>query len=328
MHIKIVMTTLPYQQGHWERLIQAISPAELIRLEPDNANGIAAALERADVALLSGDLDERSLYAPHLRWIHSDHAGLNKSARPEVFERGLIVTSSAGRSSPALAEHILFFMLALTYNYPAFYQAQLAHQWGIPAQDRLRGLYGRTVGIIGMGNTGKDLAIRVKACGMRVSGYRRRRAEPPLGVDRIYSDQGETIDALLKESDFVVLVLPLSDATYHLIGERELALMKPSAFLINLARGAIVDEVALVTALRNRTIAGAGLDTFKQEPLPPDNPLWDTPNTLITPHTTPKVPDRIGRSLDIICENVRRYRANEPLLNVLTAEDVFTRELS
>jgi phosphoglycerate dehydrogenase-like enzyme len=277
------------------------------------------------VALLAGDLDERYLHAPHLHWIHSDHAGLNKSARPEVFERGLIVTSSAGRSSPALAEHILFFMLALTYNYSAFYKAQLAHQWGVPGQDKLRGLYGRTIGIIGMGNTGKDLAVRVKACGMRVLGYRRRKTELPPAVDKLYSaDQGESIDTLLEESDFVALALPLSDATYHLIGERELALMKSSAFLINLGRGAIIDEVALVTALRNRGIAGAGLDTFKQEPLPPDSPLWDAPNTLITPHATPQVPDRTGRSLDIICENLRRYRADEPLLNVLTADDVYS----
>ena len=121
-----------------------------------------------------------------------------------------------------------------------------------------------------------------------------------------------------------MLAVPLSDATHHLIGERELQLMKPSAYLINMARGAVVDEAALLGALQAGRIAGAGLDTFEREPLPPESPLWDAPNTLITPHTTPQVSDRTGRSLAIIEENARRYRSGEPLLNLLRPEDVYT----
>jgi phosphoglycerate dehydrogenase-like enzyme len=298
----------------------------LLQVRRDDAAGIAAALERADVAVLAGDLDERFLQAPMLRWIHCDHAGLNRSARPEVFARGLLVTSSAGRSSPVLAEHAILFMLALAYRFPAFLDAQRRHQWGIPDQDRLRGLYGRTVGLVGLGHTGTELALRCKALGMRVLGYRRGAAPPPPGVDVVYSAaRGETIEPLLRQSDFVVLAVPLSDATHHLIGARELEQLKPGAYLVNMARGAVIDEDALLAALRSGRLAGAGLDTFAQEPLPPDSPLWDAPNVLITPHTTPQVPDRTGRSLDTIEENVRRYRAGQTMLNLLRPEDVYTK---
>jgi phosphoglycerate dehydrogenase-like enzyme len=194
----------------------------------------------------------------------------------------------------------------------------------VPGQNELRGLFGRTIGILGMGNTGRELALRAKAFGMNVLAYRRREGQLPPGVDRIYSaDAGETIDELLVESDFVVLALSLSSATYHLIGRRELDLIGSNGFLINMARGPIVDEPELIAALQERRIAGAGLDTFAVEPLPADSPLWDAPRTLITPHVTPAVPDRTSRSLDIICENIRRFRAGEPLLNQLTAEDVY-----
>jgi phosphoglycerate dehydrogenase-like enzyme len=324
--IDVVLATVPYRGPHLERLRAAFAPAELVLTRRDDRPGIAAALQRADVAVLAGDLDERFLDAPRLRWVHCDHAGLNRSARPEVFARGLLVTSSAGRSSPVLAEHATLFMLALAYAFPAFYEAQRAHRWGVPAQDELRGLFGRTVGIVGLGHTGTELAVRAKAFGMRVLGYRRRATEPPPGVDVLScADRGESLDGLLGESDFVVLAVPLSDATYHLIGARELALMKPSAYLINMARGAVVDEEALLAALRGGALAGAGLDTFVQEPLPAESPLWDAPRTLITPHVTPQVPDRTARSLDVIEQNARRYRAGEPLLNLLRAEDVYTR---
>ncbi len=324
--ISYVLTTVPYTGEHLTRLREAFAPAELIHLRRDDAAGIAAALERADVAVLAGDLDERFLEAPRLRWIHCDHAGLNKSARPEVFQKGLLVSSSAGRSSPVLAEHAILFMLALAYRFPAFLEAQRRHEWGIPGQDSLRGLYGRTVGIVGLGNTGSELALRCKALGMRVLGYRRSDAPPPDGVDQLYSAaRGEPLDNLLRESDFVVLAVPLSDATHRLIGERELGLMKRSAYLVNMARGAVIDEAALLVALREGTIAGAGLGTFEREPLPAQSPLWDAPNTLITPHTTPQVPDRTGRSLQIIEENVKRYRAGQPLVNQLRPEDAYTR---
>jgi phosphoglycerate dehydrogenase-like enzyme len=320
-----VITTLRYQGTHWNDFVEALEGAEILRFESPESEGFDAALRRADVAILAKDPDVRILSAPRLKWIHVDHAGLNRAAKPEAFRKGLVVTGSAGRSAPVLAEHALFFALALAYRYPAFLDAQRAHQWGAPGQDDLRGLYGRTMGIVGLGNTGKELAVRAKAFGMRVLGYRRRSTEPPPGVDRLFSlEAGDGLDALLEQSDFVVLVLGLSDKTYHLIGRRELGLIGPKGYLINIARGAVIDEAALVAALHGREIAGAGLDTFEVEPLPKDSPIWDAPNTLITPHVTPAVPDRTGRSLDVIRENIRRFSAGEAMLNVLTPEDQYT----
>ena len=329
--IHSVLATVSYAGAHLERLRAAFAPAPLTLVSRGDAAAVKRALPDTDVAVLAGDLDRRFIdpaLAPRLRWVHCDHAGLNQSAGPEVFERGLLVTSSAGRSAPALAEHALFFMLALAYRYPAFLDAQRRHEWGVPGQDELRGLIGRTVGIVGLGHTGAELAVRCRAMGMRVLGYRRS-AEPVDGVDQIYSAaRGDALDTLLHESDFVVLAVPLSDATHHLIGARELALLKRGAYVINMARGAVIDETALLDALRSGQVGGAGLDTFAVEPLPPDSPLWDAPNVLITPHTTPQVPDRTGRSLDVIEENVRRYRAGRPLLNLLRPEDVYSRAAS
>lgn len=321
-----VLTTLGYQGAHWDGLVEALDGAEILRFENPQSAGFAEALARADVAILAKDPDLQILTAPNLRWIHVDHAGLNRAARPEAFREGLVVTGSAGRSAPALAEHALFFSLALAYRYPAFLDAQRAHRWGVPGQDDLRGLYGRTMGIVGLGHTGKELAVRAKAFGMRVLAYRRRATEPPEGVDQLFSaEAGEGLDALLEQSDFVVLALGLSDETHHLIGRRELGLIGPKGYLVNMARGPIVDEAALLAALQAGEIAGAGLDTFEIEPLPSDSPIWDAPNTLITPHVTPAVPDRTGRSLDIIRENIRRFGAGEPMLNVLKPEDRYTR---
>jgi phosphoglycerate dehydrogenase-like enzyme len=294
MHpIGCALATVGWAAAYLERLRACLGADEFVHTR-DPAQ-IGRVLERADVAVLSGDLDDRHLAAPRLRWVHCDQAGLNRSARPAVFEKGLLVTSSSGRSAPALAEHAFAFMLAFAYRLPSFLAAQREHTWGIPGQDELRALYGRTVGVIGLGNTGREVVTRAKAFGMRTLGYRRSAEDVP-GLDRLYAHaRGETLDELLRESDFVVLATPLSDATAHLIGARELGLMRPHAVLVNLARGGVVDEAALVEALRGGRIGGAGLDVFEREPLPPESPFWELPNVLITPHTTPQLPDRTGR---------------------------------
>lgn len=326
--IEKVLSTVMFDEVHVKKLREIFEPAEFIHLKVNDTDGIAEALKTVDVAVLGTDRDERVLNAPKIKWIHYDHAGLDRIARPEILERDLIVTGSAGRSAPALAEHALYFMLSFTFAFPVFYKAQLEHKFitDLKFRESLRCLFGRTIGIIGMGNTGKELAIRAKAFGMNVLGYKRNKDDVPPGVDKLYcKESGDSIDDLLRLSDFVVLALPLSNETYHLISERELNLMKSSAYLINIARGAIIDESALLHALNKGLIAGAGLDTFEQEPLPADNPLWDAPNVIITPHVTPQVPNRTERSLEIIAENVKRYREDKPMLNQLRKCDIFSK---
>jgi phosphoglycerate dehydrogenase-like enzyme len=321
-----LMNDLPFKGTERERLLAAVRPAEIISVDPGDKAALDQALDRADIAILAGDLDERFLHAPKLRWVHCDHAGLNHSARPEVFHRGLIVTGSAGRSGPALAEHVMMFALLLSARYWIFADAQRRGEWlRTPEMSSLRPLSGRTMGIIGMGHTGIELVRRAKAFNMKVLGYRRRDLMAPPGVDRMYSaDRGEGLDELLAKSDILALVVNLSNSTRHLIGARELAQLPAGALVINLARGEVIDQDALVAALASGHLAGAGIDVTTPEPLPAGHPLWSVPNLLITPHFTPVLPDRSARSLDIIVENFRRYRAGEPMLNQLTAADVYS----
>ena len=322
-----VANDLPFDTDQWRRLEAALSPGRVLKVDPSDDVAVEEALAHAEIAILAGDLDERFLAAPRLKWVHCNHAGLTRSARPEVFERGLVVTGSAGRSGPALAEHVMMFSLLLCAGYPDFYEAQKRHEWRrVPEMANLRALYGRTIGILGMGHTGKALATRAKAFDMRVLGYRRRDLPAPEGVDQMYcSDRGEGIDEILEQADILALVLNLSDATHHMIGAEQLARMKRSAVIVNLSRGGVIDQDALIAALNEGRLAGAGLDVTDPEPLPAGHPLWDTPNVLITPHFTAALPDKAERSLETIIDNIHRYRAGEPMLNRLSEEDLWTK---
>lgn len=325
--IHTVLCTLLFEPDEMDQVRRAFAPAELIEVHPFDNDGIALALERADVAVVMFDIDDRFLAAPRLRWVHCDHAGLNRSARREVFEKGLIVTGAAGRSAPALAQHAFYFALALTFDARSLFERQAAHEWGgIPGYEHRLALHGKTLGVVGFGHTGQEMAALGKAFGMRVVAYRRRSGEVPPTVDRMLCvEDGDTLDPLLEESDVVMLAVALTDATHHLIGPAELQRMKDDAYLVNLARGPIVDHEALTEALRDEQIAGAGLDVTDPEPLPADSPLWDMPNVVITPHMTPKLPERTQRSIDVIVENIGRYRRGEPMRNALTPDDVFTK---
>jgi phosphoglycerate dehydrogenase-like enzyme len=325
--IRRVLATVRYAPDELDRLRRAFEPAEFIHIHPGDADGIAAALERVDVAVLVGDLDERHLAAPHLAWVHCDHAGLTRSARPEVFERGLVVTGSAGRSAPALAQHAFYFALALTYDSKRLFEMQDAHIWrGIPGYDDRLALWGKTLGIVGFGHTGREMARLGKAFGMRVMAYRRRVGDVPPELDSMLSaDAGDTMDPIVEQADVIMLATHLSDETHHLFGAAEFDRMKNGAYLINMSRGRVIDQDALVEALHARAIAGAGLDVTDPEPLPADSALWGAPNVIITPHTTPRLPDRTQRSIDVIVENIHRYRTGEPLRGELTKRDLYTR---
>ncbi|MDR0847979.1 MAG: D-2-hydroxyacid dehydrogenase [Propionibacteriaceae bacterium] len=325
--IKHVLTTVAYEGWHLDALREIVAPAPLTVLDPDDAAGIAELLPQVDVAVLRADLDERYVSTPNVRWIHCDHAGLNKSARPQFLRRDdLIITGSAGRAAPALAQHCLFLMLALIYDAPTLELDRQDHAWRKRVDlGPARCLYGKTVGIIGMGHTGHALASLLKACGSRILAYGRGVHQRPPEADQYFdASLGETIDTILTQSDVVVLSIRLTDETYHMIDAAALAKMKPSAHLINMARGSVVDEAALVDALYAGTIAGAGLDVFEQEPLPPDAAIWDAPHVIMTPHQTAEMPDLKARSLDILSENFRRYRADEPLLGRLRASDAYS----
>ncbi|MDR0450210.1 MAG: D-2-hydroxyacid dehydrogenase [Treponema sp.] len=330
--IKKVFTTEPYTGRHWDKLAGALGPGvEIVRAEHGDPVDVKEKIKDADVAILAGDISREALEAgKNLKWVHADHAGANNSAHPELFRRGIILSASAGRSAPVLAEHAFFLMLSLVYDSRNLDRQQRDHNWNNLYRDR-RGLFTKTLGIVGLGHTGKALALRAKAFGMTVLGYGREApgaaGNPvPEGVDRaFYSARGDTIDELLKASDIVVLSIRLSDETFRLIGERAFGLMKPSAYLVNMSRGAVVDEAALYRALTDKTIAMAASDVFETEPLQKDSPLWDLPNFVITPHCTPEVPDLALSGLNIICDNIRLYREGKTLRNQLGERDVYTK---
>jgi phosphoglycerate dehydrogenase-like enzyme len=325
--IKKVFTSEPYTDWHWDKLVEALGPSvEIRRAKHSDIPAVKEGIKDADTAILAGDISREVLAAAkELKWVHADHAGANNSAHPELFERGILLTASAGRSAPVLAEHAFFLMLSLVYNSRALDRQQRDHNWNNLYVDR-RGLYGKTIGIVGMGHTGKALASRAKAFGMKVLAYNRSALEIPEGVDELYAaEKGETVEPLLAASDIVVLALRLSDETFHIIDERALRLMKKTAYLVNMARGAVVDETALYRALTGGTIAMAASDVFETEPLPKDSPLWDLPNFVMTPHCTPEVSDLALSGLNIICDNIRLYREGLPLRNALDTRDVYTK---
>ncbi|MFJ2667696.1 D-2-hydroxyacid dehydrogenase [Nocardia fluminea] len=325
--IRQVLATVLFEPDEIEQLRRAFAPAEFVHVHPGDAEGITRALEHVDVAVIPGDLDERFLAAPQLAWVHCGHAGLTRSAVPEVFERGLLVTGSAGRSAPALAQHAFYFALALTFDARRLFEQQSAHTWGsLDGYEQRFALWGKTLGIVGFGHTAKEMARLGKAFGMRVLVYRRGAVESSPDVDLMLSaDEGATLDQLLDEADVIMLAAQLTDATHHMFSGEQFTRMKETAYLVNLGRGGLIDQDALVEALYAGQIAGAGLDVTDPEPLPADSALWDAPNVVITPHTTPRLPDRTQRTIDIVVENIRRYRAGEPMLNMLTERDIYTR---
>ncbi len=324
--IQCALVTVYLTQENEEQLRKALEPAEVVFCTPDDTETIEKTIQRADVAILQSDVDDLILTGPNLRWIHCCRAGLDKSARPEIFERGIILTSSSGRSAPALAEHALMFMLGLTYDIPLLMKAKAEHQWAATREYFYKtGMYGKTIGILGLGKTGLEVARLAKMFDMRVLGWRRS-TEVPQNVDVVYStERQESLQPILEASDYVVLCAELNDSTYHTLTEQEFHWMKPSAFVINMGRGELIDEPGMIEALQGGKIAGAGLDTFEVEPLPKENPLWDMENVLITPHITPRLPDREERAMDYVYQNIDAYRNEKPFVNRLTEEGIYTK---
>ena len=350
--IRKVLLTTKYKDANLKALTDALAPAEIVYHPPVDYNfilkrmGEGATREEVtayvaenkrklselidqndfDVAIFNSDMDDQILRCPSLRWIHCAHAGVEKSTNPEVFERNILMTTSAGRSAPALAEHVFMFILALSYDIRYLLKNQENKSWDLGRMYQKRSaICGKTIGIIGLGHTGSEVAKRAKGFDMNVIGYDRC-SEKPENVDEFYSpSRGEDLSELLKKSDFVVLSCSLNDATYHMIGAEQLALMKKSAYLINLARGGLIHEQALVEALEKGEIAGAGLDTGEEEPLYADSPLWTMPNVYITPHTTPAVADKEEKALEYILRNIEAYRNGEPMINQVTRQDLFTK---
>jgi phosphoglycerate dehydrogenase-like enzyme len=251
--------------------------------------------------------------APRLRWVQLSSSGVGQLVeRMGLGTSPIVVTNAAGVHATPLAEFVLFAMLYFAKRMPHVLAEQRRHHWERFALDTLPG---KTLGIVGLGRVGQAIARLARSAGLRVVAVRRTpgaRADTP-DVDVVYPLAG--LRSLLAESDYVVLIVPFTSETAGLLGKAELALMKRGAVLINIARGSHVDEPALIEALRSGHLGGAALDVFAHEPLPADNPLWDLPNVLVTPHSMSTAYDENAVLVDLFCDNLRRYLAGTPLRN-------------
>ena len=246
---------------------------------------------------------------PNLRWYHTVSAGVENMPFPELAKRGIVLTNNSGSYDIQIAEHLMAFVFAASRQLHRYRDRQIAREWKDEEQQELRDA---TIVVYGMGSIGGEIARLASAVGMRVIGVRRR-ATPQPGVSRVVPP--ERLSDVVGEADYLAIAAPLTAETKGAISRDVIARMKPTAWLLNIARGAIVDETALIDALREKRIAGAGLDVFVTEPLPPESPFWTLENVVMTPHRSGDSPRVEERTLALFGENLRRYKAGEPLLN-------------
>ncbi len=281
---------------------------------PDRA-ALSAALADADVYL--GWLSrEEFLAARRLRWIQSPSSGIDRFlAIPELAQGQVLLTSARGTHGACLAEHTFAMILAFTRRIREYVLAQGRHEWANrELRPAMRELTGATMGIIGLGAVGRAIARRAAAFDMRVVAVDAVPAEAPEGVAWLAGSEG--LGRLLDESDYVVVTVPWTPETVGLIGAEELARLKPTAMLVGISRGGIIDEAALLGALREGRLAAAALDVTSSEPLPADSPLWEEPNLLITPHVAGGTQYETAHILEIFTENLARLlRGEAPLRN-------------
>jgi len=253
--------------------------------------------------------------ARRLKWWQVPSAGVDKYLFPEFVASSVVLTAAQGINDKPVADHACMFVYAFARNLPTLLENQRQRRWRrAPASE----LDGETIGIIGLGRIGLEIARRARNWGMKVLATKRR-PDPVEGVDRVFGPDG--LEELLRRSDYVVVAVPHTPRTVGLIGARQLRLMRPTAVLINISRGGIIKEDDLVAAIKGGVIRGAGLDCFQEEPLPADSPLWDLPNVVITPHCGGAQRDYDGRATEFFCNNLRRYIDGRPLLRVVDKQE-------
>jgi phosphoglycerate dehydrogenase-like enzyme len=314
-----------------DRIREAAPGSRIVNLSVEGlADGPVDDVEVLLRGFLSSEAFDRLLArAPNLRWVHSATSGVERALTPAALLRDVLVTNARGVFSRPIAEHVLLMILAISRRLPQLLELQHERTWQPLEGRELRDL---TIGIVGYGSLGRAVASLATAFGCRVVAMRRHPDAPvpaPVAggggdddvfavvpiLDRVYGPEG--LHELLAEADVVVLAAPLTSETDGFIDEAAIAAMKPEAWIVNVARGRLVDDHALVRALVDGRIGGAALDTFRDEPLPQASALWDLPNVIVTPHTSWSSARVLDRSVDLFCDNLRRFRAGEPLRNVV-----------
>lgn len=299
--------------------------AEIIHLPDDAAQRLPAdQIARIEVAYLTRDIRFSDHYqtfgdtvkvAPNLKWVHFTSTGIDQHPfLPALHERKVRLTTSAGTNGEPVGQTAFCGLLMLARGFPRWIAAQRERRWD-PARgkDTPRDLQGQTVIVVGLGTIGATVARLCQTLGMKVIGLRRSPKRDGDPVDEMHTL--DRLPALLPAADWLVLACPYTKETHQLVNARTLALMQKHACLINVARGAVADEKALIAALQSKQIAGAYLDVFEKEPLPADSPLWDIPNVIVSPHNASASDGNDLRAARVFTENLKLYAAAQAMVN-------------
>ena len=304
----------PIKQEHKESLQKTAPECEILYFK--SLDEMMDSRQSADAVFIWPPVTPRFVQwcydAPDLKWIHLLISGVDSIMSTEAGKMDkLRISSTKGIHGPPMSDQALAYIFSFLRRIPSAVRSQIKREWDAGLMPKCAESFDKTVGLVGLGAIGQEIARKCKLLGMRVIAAKRNPIDCRW-VDECLSIQN--LDALLEQSDFVILILPLTAESRGMIGMEQLKRMKNSAYLINIARGGIVDQNALVDALRTGMIAGAALDVFKSEPLPPEDPLWDFDNVIITPHSAPGSKYYMDRAVEVVTENIRRYLNDEPIL--------------
>ena len=304
MHVLIFLPWDESERFLYERIIAPRFPALTVQTV-GTIDELKANIGRAEILMSFGVRLPPGIFAhaSRLKWVHAFGTGVDGIADQETLHRDVLITSTKGIHGPPVAEAALASMLALSRDLPRSVRGQDRRVWD---KWRMRLLDRKIVGILGVGAIAQALAPRCQAMGMTVVGISRT-PRPAAGFDRIVPRSD--LEHVVGDLDYLVLLLPLEPDTRHIVGDRVLAAMKPTSYLINVARGGVLNDAALVSALESKKLAGAALDVFDQEPLPVDHPFWRMPNVIITPHFGGYYDRYVEDSADQICRNMERFLA-------------------
>lgn len=308
-----ILVTAPWSEQQLQELKAAYPAIEFIAARTPEAMMAAA----AEVEVVLGSMRrEPFLAAQKLRWIQSSSAGVEwMHAIPELVESDVIVTNTRGAHAITIAEHTFGMLVCLARGFYSLFKAQQQRVWLRPLEKTPVGLSGLTMGVIGLGQIGRAVAERAHAFGMSVIAVDANEVPRPDFISGFWLLEG--LPELLSRADVVVVATPYTPETENLLGLEQLSLMKPSAYLLAVSRGGIVDEAALVKLLREERLAGAGLEVQAVEPLPEDSDLWDAPNLIITPHCSGMSKQTTAMVIGICRDNLTRYLNGEPLNNLV-----------
>ncbi len=282
---------------------------------PENAEEEKAAIRSADAFLGRIGAETFEAAGPSLQWVHSSGAGIETMAAiRDLVDSTVTVTNMRGAHGRCIAEHAFAMLLALTRQLVPLVENQRAHTWQASTRGRMRELTGNTMVVVGMGTIGSTIARRGAAFEMRVIGVDMQTVAPPPGVEAVWGI--DRLDEALGIADVVVIATPQTHLTRGMMDARRIDLIKQDAYLIVISRGKIIDEAALIASLTEGRLAGAGLDVTYTEPLPANDPLWDAPNLILTPHCSAASTQTSERGMAIVRENMRRFVAGEPLTNI------------